>query len=140
MDKALRPDRFEVNPNSSTAAKEFSHWLRTFEYFIEVLPQDGLNKLKVLTNYVAPTVFEYISEYEDYATAIEALKKVYVKPTNEIFARHLLSSRKQKTGETLDEFLQALRILSKDCNFKAVTAMDERRRYRCAILHPIHLL
>ena len=43
-------------------------------------------------------------------------------PSNEIFARHCLATRQQKPGENLDEFLQALKILSKDCNFKDVTA------------------
>ncbi|CAB4036721.1 Hypothetical predicted protein, partial [Paramuricea clavata] len=40
----------------------------------------------------------------------------------EIFARHLLATRGQKSGETLTEFLQELRKLSKDCNLKNVTA------------------
>ncbi len=122
MDKALRPERFEGNANTSTSAKEFAHWLKTFEYYLDVLPQETLNKLRLLTNFVAPSVYEYFSECTEYAAAIEALKKIYVKPTNEVFARHQLSTRKQNPGETLDEFLQALKTLSKDCNFVAVSA------------------
>ncbi len=38
---------------------------------------------------------------------------LYIKPTN---ARHLLATRRQKSGETLDE------SLAKDCKFKDVTA------------------
>ena len=51
---------------------------------------------------------------------------LFVKPTNEIFARQLLATRCQHTGETLDEYLQALKTLSKDCNFKSVTAALHR--------------
>ena len=29
MDKALRPDRLELSPNSVSAPKEFKHWMRT---------------------------------------------------------------------------------------------------------------
>ena len=47
MDKALKPERFDGNPNTSTAAKEFNHWLQTFEYFLDVLPQTGLDKLRI---------------------------------------------------------------------------------------------
>ena len=47
---------------------------------------------------------------------------MYVKPKNEIFTRHKLATHKQQQGESIDEFLQALRTLSKDCNFKQVTA------------------
>ena len=51
-----------------------------------------------------------------------------MKPASEIFARHLLPTRKQQPNETLDEFLQSFKILSRDCNFKnvdVVTCRDE---------------
>ena len=126
MDKALRPDRFEGSANTSTSAKEFTHWLKTFEHYVDVLPQENLDKLKLLTNYVSPAVYDYFSECDTYAKSIDALKKVYVKPSNEVFARHTLATRKQKPGETIDEFLQALLTLSKDCNFVAVSAEENR--------------
>jgi len=44
-----------------------------------------------------------------------------------IFSRHLLATRTQKLGENLLEFLQALRKLSKDCQFQAVTAENYRK-------------
>ena len=100
MDKALCPDWFNENPNTATAAKEFKHWIQTFKYYIEVLPQEGLNKLKILTNFVSPTVYDFISGCTTYESA------------NEIFVRHLLATRKQEPNETLDEFLQLLKILS----------------------------
>ena len=56
-----------------------------------------------------------------------SIKQNYVKPSNEIFARHLLATRKQQPNET-DEFLKSLEILSRDCNFKnidAITYLDE---------------
>ena len=48
-------------------------------------------------------------------------KSIYIKSHNIIFARHLLATRKQKPGESLLEFLQALHALSKDCSFTDVT-------------------
>ena len=50
------------------------------------------------------------------------LEKLYVKMPNEIFARHLLATRRQQSGESLHEFLLELRRLSKDCNLKTVSA------------------
>ncbi|MGL4482017.1 MAG: RNase H-like domain-containing protein, partial [Lactococcus garvieae] len=61
----------------------------------------------------------------DYESAISTLESLYVKPKNEIFARHVLSSTKQD-GQTLDQFLQKLKSLSKECNFRAVTAEQAR--------------
>ena len=53
-------------------------------------------------------------------------KKIYVKPANEIFARHLLATRKQQPNETLDEFLESVKILSRDFkNVDAVIYRDE---------------
>ena len=120
MDRALRPLRFETNPNDVNAAKEYQHWIRTFEHYVDVLPSEGLDKYKVLANYLSPQVYDYISEKTTYDDAVAVLQAIYVKPKNEVFARHLLATRRQQNGESIDEFLQALQTLSKDCNFKAV--------------------
>ena len=57
------------------------------------------------------------------------LKSAYTKSTNEVFAWYLLSTCKQQPGESLDEFLQALKTLSKDCNFKHVTAEVQKSEH-----------
>ena len=75
-----------------------------------------------ISSYVNPRIFEYVEQCETYESAVATLKALYIKPTNEVFARHLLATRRQRNGESLDEFLQALKTLSKDCNFKDVTA------------------
>ncbi|CAB4035173.1 Retrovirus-related Pol poly from transposon gypsy [Paramuricea clavata] len=66
------------------------------------------------------------ADCKDYKSAIRVLEQLFVKTPNEIFARHLLATRRQKSGETLTEFLQELRKLSKDCNLKNVTAEQYR--------------
>eukprot|EP00794_Sanderia_malayensis_P020739 gene20739-22770_t len=124
MDRVFRPERLETDPNSGTAAKEWLHWKRTFDNFLAVVPQEDLDKLAVLSNFVSPSIFQHIEDCEDYETSIEALQTLFIKPKNEVFARHLLATRKQAPTETLDEYLQALKALSKDCNFKNVTAVQ----------------
>jgi hypothetical protein len=124
MDKALRPERLETIPNSPAATKQFKHWFRTFEYFLEVLPQENLNKLRILINFVVPDVFEIISDCSTYQSAVQALQSAYIKPTNEVYTRHLLATRKQQPGESFDEYLQALKLLAKDCNFQQVSATE----------------
>lgn len=131
MERFLRPERLETDPNSSTATKEFLHWYQTFRNFSRALQQSAkdISLLDLLTNYVAPQVFEYIAECKTYDGAIDTLHKLYVKPKNEIYARHVLATRRQETGETLDQYLQALNLLAKDCNFKAVTGAEARDEY-----------
>ena len=129
MDKVLRPERFCTDPSSVGALKSWIHWRRTFENFLAILKQEGLDKFGVLTNFISPKVFEYVEECADYESAIATLHNIYVKPTNEIYARHQLATRRQQVGESLDEYLQALKILSKECNFKPVTATEYCEEY-----------
>ena len=128
MDKFLKPQVFETEPSSPTAAKQWNHWLKTFENFIAAIAtlNNEPNKLTTLINYVNHDVYDLISECTSYDDAIETLRNIYVQPKNEVFARHLLATRKQKAGETLEEFLQSLRQSAKDCNFVAVTAESYR--------------
>ena len=62
----------------------------------------------MLINFVSPRVYEYIGESKTYDTVITLLEAVYVRPKNEVLARHLLITRRQQTGKTLDQFLQEL--------------------------------
>ena len=126
MDKVLRPERFDAKPNAQDASKSWRHWLTTFENFVEAIPGEEVNKLNVLINYVSSEVYQLFYEATTYDEAINLLKSLYVKTPNEIFARHKLATRKQQPGESLDEYLQELKILSKDCNFSDVTAYQYR--------------
>ncbi|XP_041364204.1 uncharacterized protein LOC121379622 [Gigantopelta aegis] len=126
MDTLLKPARLDLDPNSPTAAKEWKHWHRTFTNFIDECGDHAPNKYRTLINYVSHNVYEYIEDCNDYDTAITTLTNLYIKPPNEIFARHLLATRRQQSGETLSEFLQELRKLSRDCNLKPVNAEQYR--------------
>ena len=122
MDKFLRPERFEADPNSSESAREWKHWYKTFDNFLRSIEERQPDKLNILINYVSSRVYEFIADCSDYDSAIASLVNLYVKPKNEVFARHILATRKQQSGESLDGFLQALKQLSNDCNFKSVSA------------------
>ena len=70
----MRPQIFDKDPNSSTASKEWTHWYRTYEYFLAAIASYEPNKLDTLINYVDPTVFDYIAECTTYEEAIEVFK------------------------------------------------------------------
>ena len=131
----MQPSRLSIDPGSNTAAKEWKHRLKTFENYIEVLPEAlpaeqrdaGVNELKVPTNCVSHQVYDHIDEYETYEAAIQILKSLFVKTLNTIFARHLLATAKQEPGQSLDNFLLTLTRLSKDCNFANVTGEEYRK-------------
>ena len=56
MDKVLRPERFDADPNeaSSRPTKRWQHWQTTFENFLETIEGDNLNKLNVQSTFYLP--------------------------------------------------------------------------------------
>ena len=126
MEKVLKPSRFEVSPAAPNAAKLWRHWLATFENFLESIRTENLNRLVVLTNYVSADVYELFCDAADFDTALAILQNVYARAPNEVYARHALYSRKQQAEESLDEYVQALKSLSKDCNYRQVSAVQNR--------------
>ena len=122
MERFFQPARLEADPTTSGAEETFLHWLKTFENFTSKINADAGDKLNLLTNYVAPHVYKHISGSASYDLALASLQSLYVKPVNEIYARHVLATRSQKEGETLAEYLQVLKQLSKNCKCKDVTA------------------
>lgn len=111
MERLLKPERLDCDTNSPTAAQEWRHWLQTFKTFIAVLPQENLKKLGLLINFVSPKIYESISECTTYDDALTTLQSQFVKPTNEVFARHRLATRRQEPGESLDVCFRALKIV-----------------------------
>jgi len=122
MEKHLAPVKLSIDPNSPTSSIEWNHWNRTFANFVQVAKPNEAEKLNLLINYVVPSIYVHISECLTFDDAIRNLHNLYCKPINEVFARHKLFTCQQQSGETIDKYLEALKILSKDCNFKAVSA------------------
>lgn len=129
MERVFRPERLDTDPASSSASKDWIHWKRTFNNFLESFAAPGPDKLKTLTNYVSPTVFGFIIDCDTFNDAMQVLENIYIKPKNELFARFVLSTRRQEGNESLDQFAQALHSLAKDCKFEPVSA--DKYREEC---------
>ena len=123
MDKLLKPAKLAIDVNSGSAAKQWRHWLKTFQSYVS-LYSDAYSEVKLaaLINCATPEVFEHFDHCESYEEAEATLEKLFVKQPNEIFARHLLRTEKQRVNQSLADFRCALTRLAKDCNFKDVTA------------------
>ena len=130
MERLLKPERFEEDPSSTSAKETWIHWKTTFANFIaKVTDLDDAGKLHLLINHIAPSIFRYINTCTTYDDAVKVLDDLYVKPVNEVFARHKVFSRGQQPGESLDQFLVALKELGKECAFKAVDATTNQNDY-----------
>jgi len=84
------------------------------------------DKLDVLISLLDASAYTYIRECTSHQEDIDCLENNYVKPVNEVYARHKLSTCRQKSEEKIEEFFQRLKFLSTDCNFAAVTAVQNR--------------
>ena len=78
-------------------------------------------------NHVNSAAYEVISESRSFEEAINKLQKVYAMAPNPIFARYLLKTCRQQTGQSLDDYFQKLKSLSMDCNFAAVSAIQHKQ-------------
>ena len=61
---------------------------------------------KSLEPYWMHRVYECIADSDTFNTAVNHLKELYIKPPNEVFARHLLATCGQKEEENIDEYVQ----------------------------------
>ena len=124
MEKLLKPDKLDIDPNSAEAADEWRHWITSFRGYIDRFskPEEEAERLLALVTCSTAKVFKYFNCCKTYSEAEDALEKLFVKPPNEIFARYLLSSLQQGPNQTLADFKYALINQAKDCNFKGVTA------------------
>ena len=110
MHKCLRPERLEANPECPSSKQKWRHCFRTFKSYIESFEEmSAANKLNILFNHVDSSIYEYISEANDYAAAVQILRNLYVKPVNEAFARYQLHTCQQQAGQSLEEFLKCLK-------------------------------
>nr|XP_026689430.1 uncharacterized protein zf(cchc)-8 isoform X4 [Ciona intestinalis] len=130
--RLLRPKELSVDPTSPDAATIFKYWLRTVKDFITTLEesqtsgQTAVNKKRIIISCLSPTIYPYVEECETYGDIIEILSRTFIRRKNNIYARHLLVSRRQVVGETIAEYLQQLKMLAKECVFTDVT----KEKYR----------
>ena len=125
--KCLRPQIFETDVNAPDSAKKWKHWKKTFENYISRIEgATARDKLDILVSLLDTSVYSYVSECDAYDDAVVRLENTYVKPVNEIFARHRLNTCKQNPDESLEDFLERLKSLSNNCNFTDCTAAQIR--------------
>lgn len=87
------------------------------------------SKFRLLTNYLATNVYQYINELKTFKGAVDTLELIYIKSRNEIYARYNLATKQQHAGEWIEQYFQALKQLSKDCNFKDVTVEQNKSKH-----------
>ncbi|XP_072354072.1 uncharacterized protein [Scyliorhinus torazame] len=125
MNLRIKPDRLQLSPQAANATSAFDHWLACFESYLRTSTEESSDspKLQVLYSRVSPGIFPLIRDVLTYSEAMELMKGHYVRPVNQLYSRHLLSTKQQLPGESLDDFWRALHILGRNCDCQAVSAV-----------------
>ena len=114
-----------------------------FHKLFEAMPvgesEAQINKFNVLTANQTASIYKVIAEEITYDNAAVALRRLYVKPRNKIFVRHLLTTAQQKDDELIDEFVLRLNGLSQNCHFVTVNAQAyEKGLFLCRHRKLVH--
>ena len=127
-----RPKDLVADPTAANGPRAFIYWLRTIEDHLATLAKfrrdedPKIIKSRVVRSFLSPDMYAYAAELDDYEAIVAALRQLYINQKNNVYARHLLVSRKHESTEQVSEYLQALRLLAKDCSFEDVTAVVYR--------------
>ena len=128
MDKILQPAKLNLDVNLSADGgngTRFTHWKTQMTHYIDSIKTTANTEelqYKVLINVISSEIFPHVSSCTKYKDAMPILEGLFVKTKNANYARHCLTTRKQRDGESVEQFLIALDTSSKDCAFEEVTA------------------
>ncbi|XP_039283240.1 uncharacterized protein LOC120351134 [Nilaparvata lugens] len=86
-------------------------------------------KLDILVTLLSAENYKLIIDCTTFEESISILEGIFIKKKSEIFTRYLLSIRKQKQGESIDNFFLKLKELSLECNFTAISATENREEH-----------
>lgn len=94
MEYCRRPQRFDIDPDHTTAAEQWTHWILAFKNLETLKAEHSLNRHDKADNELSSSVYRIISDAPSYEEAIHLLHTIYVKPKNDILTRHLLTTWK----------------------------------------------
>ncbi|GCB68577.1 hypothetical protein scyTo_0012298 [Scyliorhinus torazame] len=123
MDAGLKPEKLNLEARTPEAKEIFKYWLRCFEAYLDSSETSilGPRKLHLLHAQVSHRISTTLEKATTYEEAVEILRKRFVKHINKVHARHLFSTCRQRSGETLDGFVEKLTVLARDCDHQDVT-------------------
>ena len=116
-----------LNTQDEDATKIFNSWKRKLDTYLQTLEANNEEKFNILINRLGLNAYEYVDSANTYTEAIQKLEKVYSKNVIMIYARWKLSQEKQREGESMDNFVNRLMILAKNCSFEDVTAIEYKK-------------
>ena len=83
FNELLRPVRFDAEPSDPQSGKQFKHWFKTLENFMQSVTAQGQeaqasDKLRLLCAYVSANAYEMIEDCETYETGSPSIRQTTI--------------------------------------------------------------
>ena len=101
----LQPEKLAIDHNAVSAEDGWEFWYITSTNFVAAMPwgDNAIEKLNILTAYLIASIYKLISEETTFDGTITTLRTLFVKPKQEIYARHKLATARHNDSESVDE-------------------------------------
>ncbi|XP_055914355.1 uncharacterized protein K02A2.6-like [Eupeodes corollae] len=135
---SLRP----LDLKSTNLAAAWKIWKKQFKIFLaasDLLSDSDFRKNSLLLHHIGPESFEIFDSFDvdeetiKHADLITKFDAYFLPKCNVIMERFNFFSRRQSTSESIDEFLTALKNLSKTCNFGTLKDELVRDLFICGL-------
>ena len=119
-----KPKDLTADSNSSDAQRVFKYWLRTVEDHIATLNQirrEGapeVNETRIIRGFLPPEIYPFVEEAGDHDAIVGLLRQIFhIKRKNNVYARHLIVSRKKGSWRKGSRVSSSFDVLAKECSF-----------------------
>ena len=145
---------FNCHGDPSTVSQKWEKWKKAFEYFLTASGINDDGRMKAVLLHMAGRETQVVYETLNvaagatYTQAMTALNNHFTETRNVTFERTQFRNAKQRSDESIDEFITRLRKLSEHCEYGArqdteirdqLIAACTSKRYRRKLLEQQNL-
>ncbi|XP_045502933.1 uncharacterized protein LOC123699928 [Colias croceus] len=144
MEHARPPSELVLEGNSVSRADAWKKWRTQFNLFLKasgVHKEDSAVQASLLVNLIGPEGFDLFETFhfeqekdkDNVSLLIKKFDEYFGAKPNLTLARYNFFMRNQEVGESINQYVTALRLLSKTCEFKSLEEELIRDRIVCGI-------
>lgn len=148
MEHARPPSELSLEGNSVSRADAWKRWRKQFHVFLKasgVHKEEGSVQASLLINLIGTEGFDVYetfkfsndTEKDDVTVLLKKFDEYFGVKPNVTLARYNFYMRNQEGGESIDQYVTALKLLSKTCEFKTLEDEFIRDRIVCGVKNTI---
>lgn len=120
----MDPKLFKKILSDNPSEEEYVYWKKMMHVFIEKAKIEKHDYLSTLFLLCGAGSYSHISDCTSFEKAVEILDKRYVKTSSAIMQRYSLLKRQQRENESLEDYMNELKCLSRKCSITPLTKAE----------------